>query len=487
VNAPRQTAHVAVVGGGISGLAGAHRLRALLGPNVRITLVEQADRLGGVLHTVDLAGVPMDVGAEAFLVRRPEIPTLLDELGLADQLVHPATAAAPTVRAGGRTVPLPARTMLGVPGSGTRLNGLLSPAGLAQVAAERTRPLSWSGEDTSLGELLRDRFGDELTDRLVDPLLGGVYAGRVDGLGMRATMPVLAAELDNGARSLTAAVDSLAPRGGADRPTAPVFGALHGGYRVLIDALAAAAGVELKLGLPVRELTRRPRGWRLEIGSAAGGARGSEALDVDAVLLAVPAPALRKLLADVAPVAAAAAGEVRLASPVVIALAYRPRDARTLPTSSGVLVAADEPLRVKAFTHTARKWPHLQAEATDGLVRLRASLGRAGDAARLRVPDEQLVAHSRADLATLTGITAVPVDVRVQRWGGGLPQYGVGHDELVDKLERAVAALPGVAVAGSILHGVGVPACVGTGRAAAERIVGELSRSGGELSRADAG
>lgn len=492
MNAPRRAAHIAVVGGGISGLAGAHRLRALLGSSARITLVEQADRLGGVLHTVDLAGVPMDVGAEAFLVRRPEVLTLLDELGLTDQLVHAARTAAATVRAGGRTVPLPARTLLGVPGSGTRLDGLLSPAALAQVAAERTRPLSWSGKDRPLGELLRDRFGDELTDRLVDPLLGGVYAGRVDGLGMRATMPVLATELDNGARSLTAAVDALAPRGGVDRPSAPVFGALHGGYRVLIDALAAAAGVELKLGLPVRALTRRPHGWRLEIGSAASTTAADAVdvdtvLDVDAVLLAVPAPALRKLLVDVAPAAAVAAGAVRLASPVVIALAYRPRDARTLPASSGVLIAADEPLRVKAFTHSARKWPHLSADATDGLVRLRASLGRAGDAARLRVPDEQLVAHTRADLATLTGITAVPVDVRVQRWGGGLPQYGVGHGELVSKVERAVAGLPGLAVAGAMLHGVGVPACVGTGRAAAERIVGELARSGAELTGADAG
>ncbi|WP_028922871.1 protoporphyrinogen oxidase [Pseudonocardia acaciae] len=474
--------HVAVVGGGISGLAGAHRLRTLLGPSARITLIERSDRLGGVLRTVDLAGVPVDVGAEAFLARRPELPALAAELGLTDELVHPSPAKA-TVRAAGRTQPLPTGTLLGIPGSAANLTALLSEPALAFATAERHRPLTWSpGNDVTVGALLRDRFGDELTTRLVDPLLSGVYAGRVDTLGLRATIPTLASALDAGAQSLTHAVDTLTPVPPAResgissgrvadsvRPP-PVFGALRGGYRVLIDALVVAAGAEIRPGLPVRAMTRLSRpdgdGWRLEIGSATA----PEALDVDAVLLAVPAPTLRKLLADVAPAASAAAGAIELASPVVVALAYRARDASQLPPSSGVLIAADEPLRAKAFTHTSRKWPHLAPEATDGLLRLRASLGRAGDAATVRVPDDELIARVRDDLATLTGITAAPVAAHVQRWGGGLPQYGVGHGELVDELERAVAGLPGVAVAGAMLHGVGVPACIGTGRAAAERL-----------------
>jgi oxygen-dependent protoporphyrinogen oxidase len=175
--------HVAVVGGGISGLAAAHRLRTLLGPGARITLVDRAERLGGVLRTVDLAGVPMDVGAEAFLARRPEVPALAAELGLTDRLARPSGASA-TVRAGGRTIGLPGRTVLGVPGSTARLDDLLSPSALARAVAERELALDWDGADRSVGELLRARFGDELTDRLVDPLLSGVYAGRVDGLGL---------------------------------------------------------------------------------------------------------------------------------------------------------------------------------------------------------------------------------------------------------------------------------------------------------------
>jgi oxygen-dependent protoporphyrinogen oxidase len=461
-------------------MAAAHRLRTLLGANARITLLERSGRLGGVLRTVDLAGVPYDVGAEAFLVRRPELTSLLDELGLV--AVHPTTAAA-TVRAGGRTVPLPTATLFGVPTTRARLAGVLSPPGLAAVAAEPGRPLRWEvGRDVVLGRLLRARFGDELAERLVDPLLGGVYAGRVDALGLRATVPALAAALDAGAPSLTAAADSAlaaASRGEETRESGrsgtrvgaegepPVFGALPGGYRVLLDALAAAAGAEVRLRTTVVGLERRPDAWRLLLGAA------GQALDVDAALLAVPAPAVARLLTGVAPVAARAAAGIELASSVVVALAYRAADAASLPATSGTLVAADEPLAVKGVTHSSRKWAHLGPEATDGLVRLRASLGRFGEAASLHVDDAELVRRVRADLAVLSGITAEPVAVHVQRWGGGLPQYAVGHLDRVRAIEEGLPA--GLAVAGAALRGVGVPACVGTARAAAERLAASLA------------
>jgi protoporphyrinogen/coproporphyrinogen III oxidase len=474
------TASVAVVGGGISGLAAAHRLRTLLGPAARIEVLEQRDRVGGVLHTVDFAGVAFDVGAEAFLARRPEVPALLAELGLADALVHP-TGAAASVRAAGRTGPLPPGTLLGVPTTAARLDGLLSDAGLAAVAAEPQRPLSWEpAGDVALGGLLRARFGDEIVDRLADPLLGGVYAGRVDALGLRATVPALAAALDAGALSLTAAADSAttppaSPTNGHGESgerarrvpqSGPVFGALRGGYRVLLEALRVASRADIRLGTTVRELQHREGGWRLVLGPTTA----PETLDVDAVVLAVPAPAAARLLSDAAPAAARAAGEIELASSAVVALAFRADDAASLPPTSGVLVAADEPLRVKAFTHSSNKWAHL---AEGGLVRLRASLGRFGEAATLQVDDAELIARARADLAALAGITAAPVATHVQRWGGGLPQYGVGH---LDRVRAIEAGLPaGLAVAGSALHGVGVPACITTGGAAAERVAGKLT------------
>jgi oxygen-dependent protoporphyrinogen oxidase len=215
----------------------------------------------------------------------------------------------------------------------------------------------------------------------------------------------------------------------------------------------------------VRALERTAQGWRLVLGATTR----PEVLDVDAVVLAVPAPAVARLLSPVAPGAAAAAATIELASSAVVALAYRPADAATLPPTSGSLIATGESLAVKGVTHSSTKWPHL---SPDGLVRLRASMGRFGEARTLQVPDDELLARVRADLATLTGITAAPVAAHVQRWGGGLPQYGVGH---LDRVRAIEDGLPdGLAVVGAALHGVGVPACVATARAAASRIAAAL-------------
>lgn len=463
------SSRVAVVGGGISGLAAAHRLRTLLGPSAEIVLLEQRDRLGGVLRTIDLAGAPFDVGAEAFLVRRPEMPALLDELGLSSSLTHP-TGATATLRAGGRTAGLPRGTLMGVPGRDAVLDDVLSPAGLASVAAEPSRPLRWEpGSDAALGGLLRERFGPEVVDRIADPLLGGVYAGRVDTLGLRATVPALATALDAGAPSLTGAASSGMGASGQQAGTlaGPVFGAVRGGYREVLAALVAASSATVRTGAAVRTLERRDAGWRLVLGAVPE----PETLDVDAVVLAVPAPSLRRLLEPVAPAASAAAARVELASSAVVALAYRAADVTDMPGTSGCLISADEPLSVKGVTHASTKWAHL---GEDGLVRLRASIGRFGEEAALQVDDAELVARTRADLRVLDGIDAEPVAVHVQRWGGGLPQYGVGHGRIVGALQEAVATQPGLAVAGSMLHGVGVPACVGTARAAAEQLAPAL-------------
>lgn len=459
---------VAVVGGGVTGLAAAYRLRTLLGPDAEIVLVEGSRRLGGALRTVELGGLAFDVGAEAFLVRRPEASALVAELGLAAELTYP-TPAAPTVRAGGRTGPLPTRTLMGLPAGPAEVAGVLSGAGMRRLAAEPSVPLHWErGQDAAVGVLLRARAGDELVDRLVDPLLGGVYAGRADALGLRATLPALAAELDRGAGSLlAAAAAALPPVPGPGKTRAPVFGTLHGGLGTLVDALVRASGADVRLGLPVRGLSRGSQGWRLERGSAAQ----PECVEVDAVLLAVPAPALRRLLADPVPAGSAAAAQVEVASSAVVGLALPAAAAQALPRASGVLVGAGEPVAVKAFTFSGRKWAH--AASSDVLL-VRGSLGRYGDTRVLQREDAELVEVVRADLAALTGVTAEPVDTVVARWGGRLPQYAPGHVDAVAALERAVSAQPGLAVAGALLHGLGVPACIGTADAAARRLAGYL-------------
>ncbi|MEO9222939.1 MAG: FAD-dependent oxidoreductase, partial [Mycobacteriaceae bacterium] len=273
------TPSVAVVGGGISGLAAAQRLRVLLGPGAALSVFEQTPRLGGLLKTVPLAGQAFDVGAEAFLTRRPEMLDLLAELGLNDQLVHPAAVSA-SVRAGGQTHRLPGRTIMGIPSSVASMREVLSADGLAQLAAEPHRALSWApGSDVAVGALVRERFGAEVVARSVDPLLGGVYSGHADSLGLRAAVPTLALALDRGAPSLLAAAASAAP---TPTPGVPVFGALREGYQRLVSSLQAAA-TSIRLSCPVVELDSNDAQWWLR--TATGPWER-----FDAVVLALPAP-----------------------------------------------------------------------------------------------------------------------------------------------------------------------------------------------------
>lgn len=451
---------VVIVGGGVSGLVTAYRLRQLL-PTASLTVLEQAPRLGGKLRTVDLDDVPTDVGAEAFVVRNPSAVKLVEELGLS--VVHPTTASA-TIRAGGSTAGLPRRTFLGVPAGPDAVADVLSADAVAQVAAESSLPpLILGDEDVSVGELLASRMGREVVDHLVEPLLGGVYAGRADRLGLRATMaPLVAAVRKTG--SLTAAASSLVPV--TSGPRKPVFGALPGGMRTLIDALAPSATV--RLNTTVRRLERQATGWRVEVGPVPR----PEFLDADAVVVALPPPAARKLLADAVPAASAAYERIEVGSMAVVSMVL-PSDA-VLPAASGVLLAVGErhrdgtPFTAKAFTFTSRKWG-------GDRVRLRASVGRVGEEHTLQRDEDALLADVLTDLAELTGVTAKPVAWTVTKWGGGLPQYGVGHLATVAEIERAVAVVPGLAVTGASFRGVGIPACVDAATDAATKVVDHLA------------
>jgi protoporphyrinogen/coproporphyrinogen III oxidase len=473
--------HVVVVGGGVSGLVAAYRLRQLLGPEARLTVLEQSDRLGGKLRTLDLDGEPTDVGAEAFVMRDPAAAELVAELGLAASLVHPERASA-TIHAGGTTVALPRRTFLGVPTGADAVRDVLSAEGVDRVAAESSLPPLQLApdEDASVGKLLTERMGREVVDRLVEPLLAGIYAGRADLLGLRATMPALVTAL-NETGSLTAAANSLLPPPNAPGPPKPIFGALRGGMRVLVDELARRSAAEIRLGTTVRRLERDEgrlqriergegrlqRMWRVEVGPVPR----PEFVDADAVVLAVPPPAARRLLDDIAPEASAAYARVEVGSMAVVTMVL-PDDV-TLPESSGVLLAVGErhrdgtPFTAKAFTYTSRKWGGAR-------TRLRASVGRVGEEHALRRDEDALLTDVLADLAELSGVDAKPVAWTVTKWGGGLPQYGVGHAAAVADIERAVADVPGLAVAGATFRGVGIPACVRTATVAAERVAAHL-------------
>ena len=229
-----------VVGGGISGLTAAYRLRQTAGDEASITLFDPADRLGGVLRTEQVGGVAVDVGAEAFVVRRPEMPALLAELGLANEQLG-TTGARPLIYSQDRLHPLPAGTLNGIPSSAESMAGLVNDATLARIAAEQDQPLSWqSGADPAVGDLIADRFGEQVVARSVDPMLSGVYAGSAATIGLRAAAPTLAAGLDAGATSLTDAVRQAL----TSITAGPIFGAVGGGYTVLVEELVRRSRID---------------------------------------------------------------------------------------------------------------------------------------------------------------------------------------------------------------------------------------------------
>jgi len=441
-----------VVGGGISGLTAAYRLRMAVGDDATITVFEPGDRLGGVLRTELVGGQPMDVGAEAFVRRRPEIPALLAELGLSG-LQLDTTGARPLIYSQGRLHPLPPETVLGIPSSAASVAGLVDDATVARIDAEPDRPFSWQlGSDPAVAELVADRFGEQVVARLVDPLLSGVYAGSAATIGLRAAAPSVAAALDRGAASLTDAVRQGLP----SATGAPVFGALAGGYQVLLDELVARSRLQWMRAA----ITGVEPGWVLHDDT---GVRWS----ADAVILAVPAAQLVRLLGGLAPRTCAAANRVVSASSAVVALAVPAETA--FPQCSGVLVASGEPLRAKAITLSSRKWGQ-----RGDVQLLRLSFGRFGDDVAAGSTDEDLLGWALSDLVDVFDLAVEPVDARVQRWIGAMPQYGPGHAELVAELRAGLP--PTLAVAGSYLDGIGVPACVGAAGRAATGVIEALDR-----------
>lgn len=452
------TSRVAVLGGGISGLTAAYRLRTLLGDSAVIELFESSSTVGGTLHSVAVDGHPIDVGAEAFLVRRPEATTLVAELGLSDLLVHPGTLG-PSILSGGTLRSVARPTLMGIPADPDVVSHLADADDLRRMAEESARPLVWTaGQDISIGELVGDRFGRSVVDRSVDPMLSGVYSARADDLGLRSVLPALAHRLDAGAESLTVAVAGAL---GAATGSGPVFGALRGGYRVLVDELTRRSGADVHTDSAVSEVRRAGARWLVD------------GVGYDGVVCALPAPSAARAFASVGEVSTPLAC-VELSGSAVVAMAFDP--ATPLPQLSGVLVAGDETVvRSKAFTFSTRKWNHLAAE---GAV-VRASYGRYG-APVTGVSDDQLIDWATEDLATVIAIDGAdggqvtPRDAVVQRWPGGIPRYAPGHSAVVDALERDRPA--GLVLAGAAYNGVGVPACIGRADAMARLLVGDLSR-----------
>lgn len=475
-----------VIGAGISGLTAAGDILEQ-DPTAQIQVIEAADRVGGKLRGAQVADRWVDVGAEAVLSRRPEALELIHRAGLADSLVHP-TGASAQVWSRGRLHPIPARTMMGVPADVDALHGLLTEAEVERARAEEagTGPVQ---EDLSVGELISSRLGAAVTQRLVEPLLGGVYAGHADLLSAAAALPVLFRAAAAG-ESLVGTVarvmppvdaDPAAPRTDLPEPRPPVFASLEGGLHRLPAGLAeqlAARGVQIRTGTIARQLHRVDAGDGGGFEVETGPRPSPTTYRADRVLLALPPAPASRLLSDLAPRAAELLGQIETASMAVVTFAF---DAAQLGElrGSGVLVPPVEGRRVKASTFSAGKWDSVRElgrgagpQGAD-LTFLRASVGRHREEASLQVSDPQLVELCLADLGDFLGRPMPdPVDTHVQRWGGGLPQYAVGHLDLIEQARAALAELEGLAACGAAFDGVGIPACIASAHRAVEDLFG---------------
>jgi protoporphyrinogen/coproporphyrinogen III oxidase len=453
---------VVIVGGGVAGLAAAQALSAA-DDTPQVILLEASERVGGRIRTVPFGGVQLDVGPDALLSRAPGGVELCRSLGLGDELL-PCSDGGAFVWSRGKLRRLPAGLLAGLPaGPGELLRSrILSPAGLGRAGLDLVLPGNAPAGDEAIGALVRRRLGGQVLDRLIDPLLGGINAGHCDDLSVAAGAPYLATAA-RANRSLVRGLRATMPSAPSGAPRPPAFLTLRGGLERLVGALAEQIdGVDVRVNTAVHHIERAEGGLVLVLESG-------ERLSADGVVLATPAGPAADVVRAAAPVAADELAGIRTASVALVALAY-PHEAVPPLDGTGFLVARDEDLDITACTWATAKWPHLAEGATHTI--LKCSLGRAGEDAVVGESDDALIARARRALERTMKISQAPADAIVVRHLDAFPQYAVGHLDRVTRIEEDLqAALPGLALAGNAYRGVGVPACITSGRAAAERLL----------------
>lgn len=470
---------VVVVGAGVSGLVAARELTKH--PELEVICLEGSDRVGGQLHTLEIDGAAVDVGAEAIHLGAPHVAALVRELGLAEHVVGAARGASVMgTRKGLR--PLPA----GVGPTGpTKIwpvlkSGILTPRGLLRAGLEPLMARRRVPEDVTVGSFTQGRFGKEVTDTFVDPLLGNLHGGDVHRLSLQATAPQLVADASNGTSMLLknlhlpAPLAGLAarvrrtPAPGSPRPGAsrggsalPMFATWPGGLQELTAALAAE--VDVRTDARVTGLEREGQGWRVLV-------EGQEPLLADHVLLTAPGAASAELLREHCPQAAALYDHVPMASVATVVLGYEPAAATANPTlrdHNGILLPSNLVRTFKAATNLSRKWPGLGARHH----LMRASVGRFGSSLAEELTDEQMTRRVADEISDLTGLAARPELAQVHRWPASMPQLQPGHKDRVEAARDALATVGGITIAGCSVDGLGIGSTVKSGQQAAREII----------------
>lgn len=466
---------VAVIGGGITGLSAAWALSA--DDDTVVTLFEGSEHLGGKLAGTELVGVNLDVGAESMLAARPEATRLAGEVGLKPAIVHPESRSV-CVFARGQLRPIPTGLVTGVPTNLRALaaSGIISVPGLLRIPVDQVKRRTEVGSDISVGDYITARIGREVVERLADPLLAGVYAGNADHLSLRMANPSLFRQIQSDSSLLLAA--SRVHSGGAQNAGArrgPAFAGIRGGIARLAAKTASSLqthGVTTHTGDPVLRLRRLRNRWVV--------ATASIEREFDAVVMAAPADVAADLLRVSAPFTAMQLRSIEYSSQAVVTLAY-PVAAMPPVKGTGFFIPPFKGYHVKGVTYTSNKWEWVASDARGtspgGAFIVRASVGRFGDDAVLERDDAEIVRLVRAELTSIAGLPPVTIDHRVTRWPNSIPQYHVGHVDLVERAKRALADVPGLALAGAAYDGVGVASCIASGRRAAMDVIRHLDES----------
>jgi oxygen-dependent protoporphyrinogen oxidase len=447
------------VGGGITGLAAAYEL-SRAAEDAEIIVLESSERLGGKLHTQEFAGARIEAGADSFLARDPAMLELMDELDLKDQLVAPSIFSG-QVWDGERLYGLPTRNVMGIPitiGAALGTKGL-SPRGRVRALGDLVLFGPLKGPDASVGDVLTRRFGREVLDALVDPLLAGTRAGDPNRMSLAAALP----QVNAAARRGRSVMRGLRRAAGGGR-SGPLFLAPKDGMSTIVEAFAnALEGAKVQTATRVTRLSS-DQDHDYNVTTEFG-----ETLQANGVVLALPATEGARLVSGVCPEAAPALNSIARASVAVITLAYPVADLTLPQDASGFLVPTSAGLTLSAGTWWSTKWRHTTPSDTSVV---RCFIGRAGRDPALQQTDEALIHAATREIGLLLRSSALPSDAVVTRWVDGLPQYEVGHLDTVSAIESALErGAPGVAVAGADFRGSGVPDCIAQGRRAATAVL----------------
>jgi oxygen-dependent protoporphyrinogen oxidase len=457
---------IAIIGGGISGLSAAFTLeehrRAGAGEYV---LYESSPSLGGVLRTEHIHGCIVEGGPDSFITEKPWAADLCRSLGIGDQLIGSNDAERVTyILVRGQLVPIPDGLMFMVPTRilPTGFSPLFSWATKLRMAREFLNPPTAAQSDESVASLVERHYGAEMVDRLADPLLSGVYGGESAHLSVRAVLPRFA-EMERNYGSLGRAMIAARkkiPRV-ANRPAPRLFTSLRNGMAQLVETIVPRlTQASLLANARVQSIHRDDAGWIVSTGVSRER--------FDGVILAVPTHAAAELLSNVSPELASELAAIPYSSSITVGLGYD-RDVRqSLPPGFGFLVPRSEGKRLLAATFVHNKFPH---RAPPDRAVLRCSFAGSNAERVWDLSDDAIIAVVRNDLLQILGLRAMPLFARVYKWKCAMAQYGVGHLERLERVERLRQQLPQLGLAGNGYRGIGVPDCVRTGQIAATHVL----------------